>query len=63
MNEKTLWVHYSSIPELTYQTDSQMRGQPGMEDNGVLTKFGGIAVRDCRASYRKYEGISLEVFS
>lgn len=58
VNGKTFWVHNSSTPELTYQTVSQKRGQAGMEENGVLTGFGGIAVHDCWAPYWKYDGIT-----
>lgn len=57
VNGKTLWVHNSSTPSLTYQTISGRRGQEGMEANGVLPGFGGIGVHDCWASYWKYEGI------
>ena len=57
VNGKTIWVHNSSTPSLTYQTISGRRGQAGMEANGVLPRFGGIGVHDCWASYWKYEGI------
>ena len=58
VNGKTFWVHNSSTPELTYQTISQKRGQAGMEDNGVLTGFGGIAVHDCWSPYWKYGSVT-----
>lgn len=58
VNGRTLWVHNSSTPELTYQTISKNRGQVGMDDNGVLTEFGGIAVHDCWSPYWKYDGIT-----
>ena len=58
VNGKTIWVHSSSTPELTYQTINAKRGQIGMEGNGVLTEFGGIAVHDCWSPYWKYNGIT-----
>lgn len=58
VNGKTIWVHNSSTPELTYQTINVKRGQIGMEANGVLTKFGGIAVHDCWSPYWKYKDIT-----
>ena len=57
VNGKTIWVHNSSTSDLTYQTISTKRGQIGMEGNGVLTKFGGIAVHDCWSPYWKYDDI------
>ena len=58
VNGKTIWVHSSSTRELTYQTINARRGQIGMEGNGVLTEFSGIAVNDCWFPYWKYKGIS-----
>ena len=54
VNGKTIWVHNSSTPELTYQTINAKRGQSGMEGNGVLTAFEGVAVHDCWSPYWKY---------
>jgi len=50
----TIWVHNSSTEKYTYLTVHKNRGFEGMEDNGVLTKFHGIAVHDCWPSYWKY---------
>lgn len=58
VNGKTIWVHNSSTLELTYQTINAKRGHAGMEGNGVLTEFGGIAVHDCWSPYWKYDGIT-----
>lgn len=55
VNGRTVWVHNSSTKALTYQTISARRGQEGMEGNGVLPGFGGIAVHDCWRPYWKYE--------
>ena len=57
VNGKIIWVHNSSTPELTYQTINAKRGQVGMEGNGVLPRFSGIAVHDCWSPYWKYDGI------
>ena len=58
VNGKTIWVHNSSTPDLTYQTINAKRGQIGMEDNGVLPEFGGVAIHDCWSPYWKYEDIT-----
>ena len=58
VNGKTIWVHSSSTPELTYQTINAKRGQNGMDGNGVLTKFNGIAVHDCWSPYWKYNDVT-----
>lgn len=58
VNGKTIWVHNSSTSELTYQTIHARRGQVGMEGNGVLPGFSGIAVHDCWSPYWKYDGIT-----
>lgn len=55
VNGRTVWVHNSSTKALTCQTISARRGQEGMEGNGVLPGFGGIAVHDCWRPYWKYE--------
>ena len=57
VNGKTIWVHNSSTSALTYQTINGKRGQEGMEDNGVLSGFNGVAVHDCWKSYWKYKDI------
>lgn len=57
VNGKTIWVHNSSTADLTYQTIHKKRGQDGMEENGVLTGFTGIAVHDCWAPYWKYTDV------
>lgn len=58
VNGKTIWVHNSSTPELTYQTIHAKRGKDGMEGNGVLTGFTGVAVHDCWASYWNYGDVT-----
>ena len=58
VNGKTIWVHNSSTQELTYQTISTRRGKDGMEENGVLTDFHGVAIHDCWSSYWKYEDVT-----
>ncbi len=57
MNGKTIWVHNSSTPELTYQTINAKRGQEGIKGNGVLSDFHGIGVHDGWKSDWKYEGV------
>lgn len=51
MNGRTFWVHCSSTGELTLLTANQKRGKDGMNDNGVLTEYGGTACHDCWRPY------------
>jgi len=50
-----MWVHNSSTEQYTYLSVHQKRGIEGMEANGVLNKFLGVAVHDCWKSYWKYD--------
>ena len=54
---KLHWVHNSSNEEYTYQTISQKRGCDGMNENGVIPEFDGIAVHDCWTPYWKYDRV------
>ena len=54
---KLFWVHNSSNDEYTYQSANEKRGSIGMEDNGVLTDFTGIAVHAGWPSYQNFEQI------
>ena len=54
---KLFWVHNSSTDMYTYQTVNQKRGSEGMEDNGVLSLFKGVAVHDCWNSYWFFEDV------
>lgn len=52
------WVQSSSTSEYTYQIISAKRGMDGMEENGVLPFFRGIAVHDGWKAYWRYDKIS-----
>lgn len=52
---KLNWVHNSSNYEFTYQTIDRKRGKEGIERNGVLPGFEGVAVHDCWGSYFKFD--------
>ena len=51
------WVHTSSTDQFTYLTLSLKRGTIGIEENGVLPQFNGVAVHDCWSLYFGYENI------
>lgn len=51
------WVHNSSTPLYTYQTINKKRGKIGIDANGVLPNFSGVAMHDCWSPYWKYDGI------
>jgi hypothetical protein len=53
---KTQWIHNASNTQATYLTIHSKRGQAGIDDNGVLTNFRGVAVHDCWKPYFTYEG-------
>jgi len=52
---RTMWVHNSSTDQYTYLSVHQKRGTDGMDDNGVLPVFQGIAMHDWWKSYWKYD--------
>lgn len=54
---KTKWVHSSSNKQFTYLTLSEYRGKIGMEENGVLPLFKGIAIHDCWKPYWKFPDV------
>ena len=60
---KTKWVHSSSNKLFTYLTLSERRGKIGMEENGVLPLFKGIAVHDCWKPYWKFPDVKHESLS
>lgn len=54
---KLFRVHTTSNDEYTYQSANEKSGSIGMEDNGVLPDFTGIAVHDGWPSYQNFEQI------
>ena len=55
---KTKWVHSSSDKHFTYLTLSEKRGKEGMDENGVLPLFKGIAVHDCWKAYWRFRNVT-----
>lgn len=55
------WVHNSSTDLFTYLTLSPKRGMIGIEENGVLPQFNGVAVHDCWSPYFRYDNIKHSV--
>lgn len=54
---KLFRVHTTSNDEYTYQSANEKSDSIGMEDNGVLPDFTGIAVHDGWPSYQNFEQI------
>ena len=54
VDAKNHWVHTASSEEATYITVHPKRGQIGIDDNGVLSRFLGVAVHDCWQAYFTY---------
>lgn len=57
VNGKTKWVHSSSSRKFTYLSVHEKRGKEGMDDNGIIPLFRGIAVHDCWKAYWRYPEI------
>ena len=51
---KTWWVHVACNSKYTYLYLNRKRGVQAMDEGGVLTVFGGIAVHDCWKPYWNY---------
>lgn len=54
---KTQWVHVACNENYTYLYLNRKRGTQAMDEGGVLTMFGGIAVHDCWKPYWHYDSI------
>lgn len=54
VNGKLMWLHNASTHLLTYIAASRKRGREGVDENGVMIKFRGVAIHDCWAAYFKY---------
>jgi len=54
---KTKWVHSASNKDFTYLSVHEKRGKEGMDDNGIIALFNGIAVHDCWKAYWRYPEI------
>jgi transposase len=55
---KLHWVHVSRTGTDTLITCHTGRGKEGIDDNGVLTSFGGVAVHDAWAPYDTYTNVA-----
>ncbi len=51
---KTWWVHVACNSMFTFLYLNRKRGTQAMDEGGVLTMFGGIAVHDCWKPYWNY---------
>ena len=58
VDAKTKWVHSSSDKFFTYLSLSEKRGKEGMDSNGVLPLFKGIAVHDCWKAYWRFKNVT-----
>jgi transposase-like protein len=54
VNGTNQWLHTASNSEATYSTVHPKRGKAGIDDNGVLQSFTGVAVHDCWKPYFSY---------
>lgn len=55
---KLHWVHVARTGTDTLITCHTGRGKDGIDDNGVLTGFGGVAVHDAWAPYDTYDQVA-----
>jgi transposase len=58
VDKHTDWVHSASNDRFTYMTVNKKRGKDGMDANGVLPRFRGIAIHDFWPSYFKYDTVT-----
>jgi len=58
VNGKLHWLHSASNEKFTYMSIHPKRGVDGIEHNGVLPGYTGIAVHDCYSSYFKFNDCS-----
>jgi len=54
---KLHWVHCARTDKYTLITCHPKRGRAGIDDAGVLARFGGVAVHDAWAPYDTYPGV------
>jgi transposase/uncharacterized coiled-coil protein SlyX len=52
------WVHSASTSSLSLFTVHAKRGKVAMDQAGVLPRFGGVAVHDGWAPYRRYQQVT-----
>jgi transposase len=55
VESKLHWVHNSSNEKYTFMSVEEKRGKKGMESNGVLSDFNGIAIHDFWKPYFNYD--------
>jgi transposase len=55
---KLRWVHSASTTDYVLYHPHDRRGQPAMDDAGVLPRFTGIAVHDGWRAYKRYTAAS-----
>jgi transposase len=58
VNGKTQWLHVACTPTLTHYSVHGNRGQEGLNDNGILPEFQGVAVHDHWHPYFRYDSCS-----
>ena len=52
---KNHWLHTSSNADVTYNTVHKKRGKTGIDNNGIINEFAGVAVHDCMKTYFGYD--------
>lgn len=55
VESKLHWVHSASNEKYTFMSVEENRGKKGMESNGVLSDFDGIAIHDFWKPYFNYD--------
>lgn len=57
VNKKNYWIHTCSAGDIVLQIVHPNRGIEGIQEMGILDKYGGIIVHDCWASYFLFEDL------
>ncbi len=55
VDKKNYWIHSYSYGEVTLKFLHKKRGGEAIEDIGIISKYDGIIVHDCWASYLSYD--------
>lgn len=55
VNKKNHWIHVYSAGDVTLKRLHRKRGKEAINDIGIISKYGGVVIHDCWASYLSYD--------
>ena len=57
VNKKNYWIHTYGFEDIVLQFIHEKRGLEAINDIGIISKYGGIIVHDCLASYFSFTDV------